>query len=175
MHHKVWCMVSEMWSTTDRIFCNFGLFFPFYSFSPPWPPLTLKAQEIKIKKKWKKKCLEISSRYTSVPRIMIRCYAVLEIWHVMDKIFIFHFGLFLPFYPSNSPKNQHLEKNEQKTWRYHQFTQVYQKLWSDDIQFLRYGLRWTDRWTDGQTDGQTVGHKKWHIEVDAHLIIYLLR
>ena len=36
------CMVPEMWSATDRIFCHFGLFFC------PFSPLT--AQKIKMKK-----------------------------------------------------------------------------------------------------------------------------
>ena len=31
---------------------------------------------------------------------------------MMDVIFIFHFGLFVPFYPQNNPKNQNLEKME---------------------------------------------------------------
>ena len=31
---------------------------------------------------------------TSVPKIMIVCYTVPEIWHVTDVIFNFHFGLF---------------------------------------------------------------------------------
>ena len=68
--------------------------------------------------KWKfqkneKKSLEISSFYTSVPKLMIICYTVPEIWHVMDVILIFHFGLFfffLLFYPHNSPKNQNFKK-----------------------------------------------------------------
>ena len=37
----------------------------------------------------------------SVPKIMIICYNVPEIWHVTDVIFIFHFELFLPFYIPN--------------------------------------------------------------------------
>ena len=45
------------------------------------------------------------------------------------------------------------------TRRYYHFTHVYQKLWLDDVQFLRYGARQTDRWMDRQ--------KKWHIEVAA--------
>ena len=53
----IWCMVPETWSATNRIFWHFGPFFPFY------PLITHK---IKILKKWKK-CLEISSFYTSVP------------------------------------------------------------------------------------------------------------
>ena len=28
----IWCMVPEIWSITDRIFCHFG---PFFSFLPP--------------------------------------------------------------------------------------------------------------------------------------------
>ena len=46
---------------------------------------------------------------------------------------------------------------------------VYQKLWSDDVRFLRNGAqqmdgqtgRGIDRWTDGPRQ------KKWHIEVGA--------
>ena len=45
------------------------------------------------------KSLEISSFYTSEPKIMIICYTVPEIWHVTDVIFICHLGYFLPFYP----------------------------------------------------------------------------
>ena len=44
---------------------------------------------------------------------------------------------------------------KKKAWRYHYFIYVYQKLWSDDVRFLRYGAR------------QTGGRKKWHIELGA--------
>ena len=63
-----------------------------------------------------KKNLEISC-YRSAPKIMIICNTVSKIWCVCvcvcvtDVIVIFHFGLFLPFYPPNSPKNQNSEKN----------------------------------------------------------------
>ena len=40
--------------------------------------------------------------YTSVPKII--CYIVPEVWHVMDVIVIFHFGIFFAFYPTNSQK-----------------------------------------------------------------------
>ena len=59
--------------------------------------------------KKRKNCLEISSFYNSVPKIMIICYAVPEIWFMTDVI-IFHFGPFFPFYPSNIPKNQNFKK-----------------------------------------------------------------
>ena len=37
-------------------------------------------------------------------------YTAPEIWHVTDKIVIFHFGLFFTLLPPNSPKNQNFEK-----------------------------------------------------------------
>ena len=43
----------------------------------------LKTQKSEILKKWKK-CLDILSFYTSVPKIMIICYIYPEIWHMMD-------------------------------------------------------------------------------------------
>ena len=52
-------------------------------------------------------------------------------------IVIFHFALFIPLLPTDNPKNQNFEKMKKRnTWRYHPFTQVYQKPWSYAIQFL---------------------------------------
>ena len=50
-------------------------------------------------------------------------------------------------------------KNEKKTPWDILIKNVYHKLWSDNVQFLRYGVEGTNRWTDGW--------KKWHIEVGA--------
>ena len=54
--------------------------------SSPLPPLQrggeetmLTAKKIKILKKWKK-CMEISSFYTCVPKIMVRWHTIPEIW-----------------------------------------------------------------------------------------------
>ena len=77
-------IIPDIWSATGRIFCHFGLLF---APLPHWQP-----KKIKILKKWNKH-LEISSFYTSVPKVMIICYSVSEIWHVTDVV-IFHFGLF---------------------------------------------------------------------------------
>ena len=52
-----------------------------------YPANSLKNENIKI---WKKH-LKISSFYTSVPKLMIISYTVLEIWHVTDVIVVFHF------------------------------------------------------------------------------------
>ena len=46
---------------------------------------------------------------------------------------------FLFFYPPDNTKNQNFKKLEKNAWRYHHFTQVYQKSWSYAILFLRYG------------------------------------
>ena len=87
----IWCMVPEIWSATDRIFCHsepFLALLPYYQF-----------KKSKWNKKWKKKSLEISSFYSNVPKFMTICYTIPEIWHVMDVINIFHFELFFAFIP----------------------------------------------------------------------------
>ena len=83
-------------------------------------------QKIKTLKKRKKR-LEIPSFYISVPKILIICYTVPEIWHVMDVIVVSFLANFLPFsfYPTSSQTNHNLKKMK-NTWRYHHLTQVYQ-------------------------------------------------
>ena len=67
-------------------------------------------QNIKKMKKKKKKLLEISSFYTSLPKIMIIGYPAPEIWHITDVI-IFHFGLFFcSFTPVTAQKMKILKK-----------------------------------------------------------------
>ena len=69
--------------------CN--CYFSFWAIFSPFTLLT--AQKIKISKK-RKQHHKISLFYTNAPKIMIICYSVLDIWHVMDVIVIFHFGFF---------------------------------------------------------------------------------
>ena len=83
-------------------------YFSFWAIFCPFTPLTARKINIKKKKRKRRKHLEISSFYTSVPKIMIICYT--EIWHVTDVIVIFHFGLFFDLSPPNSLKNQNLKK-----------------------------------------------------------------
>ena len=65
---------------------------------------------MKISKKWKK-CLGISSFNTSVPKILITCFSIPEVWCVTYVIVTFHFELFFcPFNPPNSPKNNNFKK-----------------------------------------------------------------
>ena len=82
-----------------------GYFFPFY------PPNIAKNENLKIIKK----PMEISSCYTSVPKIMIMCYTVPVMWCMMD-IIIFHFGLFFALSPPLSQlKKWKSRKNKKKT------------------------------------------------------------
>ena len=82
----------------DRIFVILGHFLPFY------PTNNLQNQNFEKMKKH----LEISSFYTSVPKLMIICHTAPEIWYITDVICIFTFRLFFalipPPPPSNSPK-----------------------------------------------------------------------
>ena len=80
--------VPEIRCVTDVIIFHFGLFFALI------PSNSLKNENINNKKK---KRLEISF-YTSVPKIMIICSTVTEIWCMTDVI-IFHFGLFFALLP----------------------------------------------------------------------------
>ena len=76
------CMVHEMWSTTDWIFCHFGLFFAL---------LPHKTQKIKILKKWKKACI----LHKCTKKIII-CYTVPEILWVTDVTFTLGYFLHSP-------------------------------------------------------------------------------
>ena len=51
-------------------------------------------------------------------------------------------GHFLPFYPTNNPKNQYF-RNIKSCWAYCHFTHVYHKWWSYDVWFLRHRARGT--------------------------------
>ena len=138
-------MVPEIGSATD----SFSAFFCTFT------PLT--TQKTKIFKKWKKH-LEILLFYTSVPKIMIMCYTVPEVWHVTDVIFIFQFGLFFALLTPLKPWKIKIKKKKKKLpWRHHHFTHVHHKLWS----CMMYSS-----W-DMVRDRQTDGWKKWHIEVGA--------
>ena len=85
-------MLHCSWDTMHDI-RNF--YFSFWAIFCPFTPLT--TQKINILKEWKKH-LDISSFYTSAPKIMIICYTGPEIWCVTDVI-IFHFGPYFALLP----------------------------------------------------------------------------
>ena len=80
--------------------CNFH-------FYPPNNP------KMKISEEWKKH-LEVSSFNTSVPKTMIICFTVLEIW----LLFWFWAICFALLHP-NSSKNQNFSKMKKNAGRYH--------------------------------------------------------
>ena len=124
-------IVFQIWSATDKILSFWTIFSPF-------TPQT--AWKIKIFWK-KKKNLEISSLYVCVPKIMFRWHTVPEIGCMTDVIVISHFGLFFPLlYPLLKLKKIKIFKKwKKKTPGDIIILYVYQKLWSDDVWFLRYG------------------------------------
>ena len=132
-------MVPERLSATNRIFCHFGLFFALL--------LPLKTQKIKILKKWKK-LLEILSFYTWVPQTKIIWLWFLR-YRAQQTQFFLIFGPFFalsppPFLlPLTTQRIKTLTKWK-KHWRYHHFTQVYNKWQSYDIWFLRYEVQQTE-------------------------------
>ena len=98
-------IILHMWTIYDNHMiygsCDGHNFLSFWTAFCPFTPLT--TRKIKILKNWKKS-LKISAFYNSVPKIMIICYTVPEIWCMTDVI-IFHFGPFFALLPPNSPKN----------------------------------------------------------------------
>ena len=85
----------------------------FYTFA------CLTVQKTKISRKQQqqqqqKKILGISSFYTIIPKILIICYTVFEVWYLMNVIAIFRFGLCFALLPSNSSKNKKFQKNVKK-------------------------------------------------------------
>ena len=93
--------VYHKWKSYDVWFLRYEVWQKFLSFWTIICPFTpLKTRKIKILKK-QKKHLEILSFYTRVPKIMIICCTVSDIWRVMDVIVIFLFGVFFALLPSN--------------------------------------------------------------------------
>ena len=93
--------------------CN--CYFSFWVILSPFTLLT--AQKMKKKKKKKIRGGIIRGALsTSVPKIMITCYTVPEVWCARDVTVIIHFGLifaFLPLLPlPNSPKNENFKTME---------------------------------------------------------------
>ena len=100
------CMVPEISSTIDRIFCHFGQFFAL-----PTPPIT--TRKIKILKKWKKN----SRRYYHFKHMYHQSKSY-DVWFLRYRArqteFFLILGHFLPFYtpspPPNNPETQNFEK-----------------------------------------------------------------
>ena len=89
--------------------CNRHFFLAFCAISCPFTSIT--AQKMKIWRKWKR-TLEILSFNTSVPKIMIICFTVPEIWRDKCNCYFSFWTIFWPFYHPNSPKNENFKKKK---------------------------------------------------------------
>ena len=130
----IWCMIPEIWSAT-KFFVILNHFCPF---------TCLTTWKIKILKKWKKtgdiillhictmndnhmmygswdmKCdwQNLLSFWTILSPFMPQQPEKSKFWtekNTMDVIVIFHFGLFLPFYPLNFPEKWNFKKMKKAT------------------------------------------------------------
>ena len=63
-----------------------------------------------------------------------------------DRLKLVIVGHFVPSYPPppKTPQKTEFWKNEKKCWRYHHFTQMYQKPQSYEVHLLRYRVRQTE-------------------------------
>ena len=97
--------VPEIWHKSDVI-----VIFHFGQFLTLLNPLSQvekpKKKKIKKKKKKKKKKthMEVSTFSTIVPKIMIICFIVPEMWHVTDVNVTFHFWLFFALLHPKQPE-----------------------------------------------------------------------
>ena len=64
-------------------------------------------------------------------------YMAPEISATTYRFFFLISGHFLSFYPLTAPKMKISKKWKRNTWRYHHFTEVYQKSWLYPIMFRR--------------------------------------
>ena len=113
---------------------------------------------------FEKKRMEILSVYTSVPKIMIICYTVPEIWHMMNIISIFHFELFFVLLLPWQPEKPIFSKNAKKPGDIiilYMCTKNYDQMMHSSWDMV------CDRWKERKMDRWTDGCKKWHIKVDA--------
>ena len=96
----IWCMVPQIWSVTDRMFCYFGLVFALL------PPNNSKNQNFE-----KKKTIPVDIIILDMCTINYN-YKMCGSWDTEcdRQIFFVILDHFLLFYPPNNPKNQNFEK-----------------------------------------------------------------
>ena len=96
----IWCMVPEILSTTDKIFCHFGLFFALL------PPNNPKNQNFEKMKK-------IPGGSIILNMSTINENHMYDSWDIERDRIVSHFGTFFALlhpFPPNNPENQNFEK-----------------------------------------------------------------
>ena len=101
----IWCMLPEIKSATDIIFCHFG---PIFALLPHYWPQKLKFA----------KSVQKASRYYLFTHVYHK-WKSCDVWFLRCQVqqteFFVILGHFLPFYPTNNPKNQNFEKMKKTT------------------------------------------------------------
>ena len=124
----IWCMVPEIWSATEVIFCHFGPVFAL-----------LLSQQPEKSKFWKnEKRASRDYHFTNLYQKWKPYNAwFLRYWAQRAEFsgILYHF---LPFYALNNLKNENFEKFFKKAWKYSHFTHVCHKWQSYDVWFLTH-------------------------------------
>ena len=118
--NDIWCMVPEIWSTTDINFCHSG---PLFALLPPYGP-----KKSKFSKKWKNHL-----RYYHFSHMTYGSSDMEYNW----QNFLSLWTIFCPFTSLTTQKLK-FWKNEKIAWRYYHFTQVEHKWESYNVWFQRY-------------------------------------
>ena len=110
-------MLTQIWSTTDLIFCHFR---PFFALLPHDCPEKFKFGK-NVKCTW---------RYYPF-RYVYHKPRSYDVWFLRykvqrTKVFVI-LGHFLSFDSPNNPKNQNFETKKWNSWRYYYFTLAYHK------------------------------------------------
>ena len=101
----IWCIVPEIWSTTDRTFCNSGPFFFFF-----YAPMDPEDQNFRknVQQTWRYHFTNTYHKWQSHDSWFLR-------YEIQQAEYLIILDHFLPFYLSNNPKNQNFEKLERTT------------------------------------------------------------
>ena len=129
----IWCIIPEIPSETDIIFCHFGSFFALLH-PPPLPPMISWIKILKQTEQPKK------LKFWKTEKPICRYYYFTHVynkWQSYDVWFLRYgawrtqffviLDCFLPLYPPNNPKNQNFEKMKKNIWIYYHFTHIYHK------------------------------------------------
>ena len=133
-----WCTAPEM-SASDNTF---------HHFRPFTPNNNSKKQNFEKMTKTPPATIILHTR-TKNHDHMLHCS-----WDMARDGCYFYFSFwatFFPFTPLMTRKIKILQKWK-NTWIYHLFTHVYQKLWSHDVCFPRYGAQKIEGWADRKSD-----------------------
>ena len=110
-------MLTQIWSTTDIIFCQFR---PFFALLPHYCPKKFKFGK-NVKSTWR----YYPFRYVYHKP---RSYDVLFLRYKVQRTkFFVILGHFLSFDSPNNRKNQNFETKNWNSWRYYYFTLLYRK------------------------------------------------